>query len=107
MVEFMTTSYIRGLTWDNAIVIVDEFQNMSKHEINSVMTRIGKNSRVILAGDGSHQCDISKGPQSGAQHLIQTCGRHGGFATLQFGIEDIVRSQFVKDWIVASEEIAD
>ena len=104
LIEFMTTSYIRGITWDNAIIIVDEFQNMSKHEVDSVMTRVGKNSRIIVAGDGSHQCDISKGPQSGATYLINTAKRHGGFADIAFGVDDIVRSAFVKDWIIASEE---
>ena len=70
LIEFATTSYIRGLTWDNTIIIVDEFQNMSAHEINSIMTRVGNNSRIILAGDGTNQCDITKGPESGAQRLL-------------------------------------
>jgi phosphate starvation-inducible protein PhoH len=104
LIEFMTTSYVRGLTWDNAIIIVDEFQNMSKHEVDSIMTRVGKNSRIIVAGDGSHQCDISKGPQSGAQYLIKTAAKHGGFANIAFDVDDIVRSEFVKNWIIAGEE---
>ena len=59
LVEFMPTSFIRGLTWDNAIVLVDEGENMTFHEIDSVMTRLGENSRVIFTGD-MIQTDLDK-----------------------------------------------
>ena len=77
---------------------------MSAHEINSIMTRVGNNSRIILAGDGTNQCDITKGPESGAQRLIAIAKDLKSFSAINFTCEDIVRSEFVKNWIVANQK---
>lgn len=105
LIEFCTTSFVRGLTWDNAIVIVDEVQNMNFHEINSVMTRLGEGSRIILVGD-LVQTDLrrSKHDTTGIEQLIKIAGRMPQFTVIGFTQHDIVRSEFVKSWIVACEE---
>ncbi len=106
IVRFLTTSFIRGLTWDNAIVIVDEGQNMTFHEINSVMTRLGENSRIIFTGD-MLQTDLLKGSsaeRSGMERFIQIIKKMKEFTNVEFTRHDIVRSQFVKSWIIASED---
>lgn len=104
LLHFSTTSYVRSLTWDNAIIIADECQNMTFHEINSVMTRLGENSRIIFAGDAI-QTDINKkGEQSGIQRLISVRSKMKEFSVVQFTKYDIVRSKIVKSWIEATEE---
>lgn len=105
-VEFCTTSYVRGLTWDNAIVIVDEAQSATFHEINSVITRIGKNTRLIIAGD-IPQTDLRKKHEvGGMQDLITVAGNMNQFSVIEFTHHDIVRSEFVKSWIKACDELS-
>lgn len=108
VVKFMTTSHVRGLTFDNAIIIVDEFQSTTLHELNSVVTRVGRNSRLILCGDG-YQNDLhaKKGTEaSGFDTAMRIIRSMNMFDSIQFTHDDIVRSSFVRDWIIASEEIA-
>lgn len=107
-IEFMSTSFIRGLTWDNAIIVVDEGENMTFHEIDSIMTRVGENSRVIFTGD-LVQTDLDGSKRLGESGMADAleifCGMED-FECVQFSVHDIVRSDFVKSWIVASEEVA-
>lgn len=106
IIEFMPTSFIRGLNWNNAIVVVDEVQNLNFHEINSVLTRLGKDSRVILCGDYI-QSDLnkSKNDVTGMQKFLRVIQRmNHTFDYVRFTTNDIVRSEFVRDWIVALEE---
>lgn len=106
LIEFMTTSFIRGLTWDNAIVIVDEGENMTFHEIDSIMTRIGTNSRIIFAGDLKQtDLDGKKGNVTGMSDAIRVFSEMKDFECVQFNKHDIVRSDFVKSWITASETV--
>ena len=106
VVRFCTTSYVRGLTWDNAVVIVDEVQNMNFHEINSIVTRLGDSSRVILVGD-LRQNDLHnrRHDQSGIDSLIKVAEQMPAFGVVHFTKHDIVRSAFVKSWICTSEEV--
>ncbi len=108
VIEFMTTSFIRGLTWDNAVVIIDETQNMTFHEINSIMTRIGENTRIILTGD-TKQTDLNEGKKhlglEGMSQALRVFDHMDSFASVHFTKHDIVRSEFVKSWIVAVEHI--
>jgi len=107
LIEFMTTSFIRGLTWDNAIVIVDESENLTFHEINSVMTRIGDNTRVIIAGDITQtDLDGRKHGSTGIGDAMNVIGNMNHFETIQFSREDIIRSEFVRSWIIATESIS-
>lgn len=106
LVKFMTTSHVRGLTFNNAIIIVDEFQNTSRHEISSVVTRVGQNSRLIMCGDG-YQNDLhaKKGTEaSGFDFSLQVMKSVSDFDVVKFTHDDICRSDFVKQWIIASEQ---
>ena len=104
LIQFMPTSFVRGLTWDDAIVIVEECQNMTFHEINSIVTRLGKNSRIIFTGD-TNQTDL-RPVECGMDRLLKTIDNIQSFAMVEFGHNDIVRSDIVKSWIVAAEAAA-
>ena len=102
MVEFITTSFIRGTTLDNCIVIVDESQNLDGRELNTVITRIGKNSRLIFSGD-CKQSDFTdrQKEKNDIHHFISILRRMNDFAFIEFNEEDIVRSDLVKAYLVA------
>ena len=102
--EFMTTSFLRSITWNNAVVVVDEAQNMTFHELNSVMTRIGENTRVIVCGDLA-QTDLARNEKSGFGRFLRVVRRvPHQIDMVELTRDDIVRSAFVKAWIVACEE---
>jgi len=101
VIEFMTTSYVRGLTMDNSIVIVDECQNMNDMEINSIMTRIGKHSKIIFCGDFRQTDLYRKQDMSGLNKFISITKHMSTFKMLEFEITDIVRSNLVKEYILA------
>lgn len=103
-VEFHSTSFLRGVTWDNAVIILDEAQNMTFHEINTVLTRVGQNSRVIVTGD-TKQCDFDGTREhSGLPMFLEIIKDIKGFSVVEFTRADIVRSGFVRSWITASEQ---
>ena len=107
LIDFMVTSFVRGLTWDNAIVVVDEGENMTFHEIDSIMTRLGKNSRIIFTGDILQtDLDGKKHGTSGMADALRVFQEINDFECVEFNKHDIVRSDFVKSWIIASEETA-
>ena len=101
--EFMSTSFIRGITFDDAIIIVDEMQNCTEHELNSILTRVGKNTRVILCGD-TRQDDLKmtgkRHQESGMGVMLRIAKAMECFSTIEFKVEDIVRSGFVKQYII-------
>lgn len=105
LITFMTTSYVRGVTWDDAVVIVDECQNMTFHEMNSVITRVGDETNLIIVGD-KIQTDLyrSGNDTSGMEKFLQIAQRVDGFDEVVFTKHDIIRSAFVKAWICALEE---
>jgi phosphate starvation-inducible protein PhoH len=97
----MTTSFIRGLTLDNSIMIVDECQNMTDMELNSIMTRVGKKTKIIFCGD-FRQTDLYKRyDQSGLKKFMIITDMMPSAKTVEFDHEDIVRSKLVKEYIVA------
>ena len=105
LIEFMTTSFVRGLTWDNSIIIIDESQNLSWHEINSILTRVGQNTRVILTGD-LVQTDLARHHErSGMEKFLTVAEKMSDFGLIEFTKEDIVRSGFVRRWIEACEDL--
>ena len=97
LVHFMTTSYVRGVTLRNAVVIIDECQNMSFHELDSIITRVGENCRIIFCGD-FRQSDL---PKNGLKDFIRIVKVMDEFDFIDFEIKDIVRSDFVKNYITA------
>lgn len=103
-IEFETTSFVRGKTWNNAVIVLDESQNLSAHEIYSALTRVGKGSRVIICGDHK-QTDLKKN-ETGWNYLIRLIDKTSGiFDVVTFTNHDIVRSDFVKQIIIADSEL--
>ncbi len=102
-IRFESTSFIRGLTLDNCVILVDEMQNLNFHELDSVITRVGKNARVIMCGDylqSDFKYDDDKG---GIIKFLSIVERLKKFEIINFGWEDIVRSDFVRDYIMTKE----
>ena len=99
LVHFMTTSYIRGITLRDAVILIDECQNMTFHELDSIITRVGENCRVIFCGDFS-QSDLK---QNGMKEFFEILASMNRFDFIEFRVEDIVRSGFVKEYIIAKE----
>lgn len=97
LISFNTTSFIRGTTFNDSIVIVDECQNMTFHELDSIITRVGKNCKIIFCGD-FFQSDLQK--NSGISPFIDIVRHMNSFDFIEFGIEDIVRSDFVKHYLI-------
>jgi phosphate starvation-inducible PhoH-like protein/PhoH-like ATPase len=99
-VKFMSTSFIRGITINNAIVIVDECQNLNFHELDSIITRIGKNSKIIFCGDYT-QTDLTReNDKKGILNFMKILKSLSEFETVEFMIDDIVRSDFLKSYII-------
>lgn len=100
-IEFLPTSFIRGSTIKDAIIIVDEYQNLSGHELDSIMTRVGNNSRIIFCGDIS-QSDLTKETdRRGADKFEAIIERMVSFDMIDFMPSDIVRSGLVKEYLLA------
>jgi phosphate starvation-inducible PhoH-like protein len=99
-VTFWSTSFIRGTTLDNSIIIVDECQNLNFHELDSIITRVGDNSRIVFCGD-ARQSDLTKtNERNGILDFMKIIERMPEFETIEFGVDDIVRSGLVKSYIV-------
>jgi phosphate starvation-inducible protein PhoH and related proteins len=104
-IEFVTTSYLRGLTLDNCVVIVDEMQNMNFHELDTIITRCGINCRLIFLGDVT-QTDLTKNEEkAGLKKFMKIIEKLDGFDIIDFGVDDIVRSDKVKQYIIAKDKI--
>ena len=104
IVEFQTTSFLRGLTFTDSIIIFDEFQSATFHEIDTVLTRIGENCRFILCGD-FNQNDLSiKREKSGFQDAMRILENMDDVAEIRFTIDDVVRSGFVKEYLREKEK---
>jgi len=100
-VKFISTSFIRGMSFDDAIIIVDEIQNMNFEEIDTVMTRVGYRSKIIWCGD-YRQTDLKKAnDKSGLMKFFDIAQHMESFERIEFTVDDIVRSSLVKDYIVA------
>jgi phosphate starvation-inducible protein PhoH and related proteins len=107
MIDFITTSFIRGITLDNCIVVVDESQNMAAQELHSIMTRVGQNCRIIFAGD-TRQDDLTsvrKKEESGLTEFMRILRVMKSFDFVEFGEEDIVRSELVKEYIITRNKL--
>lgn len=108
MIEFMTSSFVRGLTFDNAIIIVDECQSMTYHELDTIITRVGESSKIVFCGD-TKQDDLSisknRADVSGLAHFLKVLNKIESFETIKFTSDDIVRSGLVKEYILAKEEL--
>ena len=100
-VSFWSTSFIRGTTFDNAILIIDEFQNLNFHELDSIITRVGENSKIIFCGDAT-QTDLTKtNEKNGIVDFMSILRKMPSFELVEFGVDDIVRSGIVKEYLLA------
>ena len=100
-ISFWSTSFIRGVTMDNCIVIVDEFSNLNFHELDSMITRIGEDSKIMLCGDIS-QSDLTKeNEKTGVADFIRILQAMREFTCVEFGLDDIVRSGLVKSYLIS------
>lgn len=98
-ISFMSTSYMRGLSFSNAIVIVDEAQNCSIAELHTVATRIGNNCRLIVIGDDAQQ-DYMRHESSGYKRFVDILSRLPSVETITFGPQDVVRSGFAREYLL-------
>ncbi len=103
IIQFETTSFVRGKTYDRAIMIVDEMQNLNFHELDSVMTRAGENCRLIFCGDYLQSDFHHEGERNGLAKFLNIIERMKDFSVVQFGWDDIVRSGIVRDYIMTKE----
>ena len=104
-IKFWSTSFLRGTTLDNSIVIVDEFQNCTAHELDSIITRVGENSKIMFCGDAS-QSDLQKSNErNGIVDFMNILRKMPSIDIIEFGVDDIVRSGLVKEYIIAKLEV--
>jgi phosphate starvation-inducible protein PhoH len=107
IIEFHSTSFLRGTTIDDSIILIDEAQNCRYQEIRTVLTRTGEHSRVIICGD-TKQDDLTSErykEASGLSDMMRVFNHMGNITTIQFGVDDIVRSGFVRDFIIAENAL--
>ena len=103
-ISFWSTSFIRGTTFDNAIIIVDEFQNLNFHELDSIITRVGENTKICFCGDAV-QSDLQKtNERNGIVDFMNILRKMPSFDMIEFEVDDIVRSGLVKEYIIAKRE---
>ena len=103
-IKFWSTSFLRGTTLDDAIIIVDEFQNLNFHELDSIITRVGENTKIVFCGDAS-QTDLTKtNERNGIVDFMKIIRAMPSFDMIEFGIDDIVRSGLVKEYLISKLE---
>tara|TARA_B100001059_G_scaffold1150_1_gene922 strand:- start:632 stop:1387 length:756 start_codon:yes stop_codon:yes gene_type:complete len=104
-ISFWSTSFIRGTTLDNAIVIVDEFQNLNYHELDSIITRVGENTKIMFCGDAT-QSDLTKqNERNGIADFMKILRVMPSVDLVEFGVDDIVRSGLCKEYLLAKLEL--
>ena len=97
---FLSTSFLRGLTFDNSIIIVDECQNLNFHELDTIITRVGQDSKIIFCGDFNQTDLIKTNDKNGIQDFFRIVQNMEEFNDVEFGIPDIVRSGFVRNYLI-------
>ena len=99
-ISFWSTSFLRGTTLDNAIVLVDEMQNLNFHELDSIITRLGVNTKIIFAGDAAQTDLLKTNERNGVLDFMKIIQGMDEFEMVEFGIQDIVRSGLVKSYLI-------
>lgn len=105
LIEFISTSFIRGVTLNDCIVIVDEIANMSLHELDSVITRVGKNCRILFCGDFRQSDFTREQEKSGLIDFMKIIKKMKSFVFIDFEEQDIVRSALVRDYIIQKDRL--
>ena len=104
-IDFWSTSIIRGTTLDRAIIIVDEFQNLNYHELDSIITRIGTDTKIMFCGDATQTDLIKQNERNGIHDFMQILRIMPSVDIIEFGVEDIVRSGLCKEYLLAKLEL--
>ena len=104
-ISFWSTSFIRGTTLDNAIIIVDEFQNLNFHELDSIITRIGQDCKIMCCGDATQSDLVKSAEKNGIADFMRILRTMPSMDIIEFGVEDIVRSGLCKEYLIAKMEL--
>ena len=104
-IKFWSTSFLRGTTLDNSIVIVDEFQNANFHELCSIITRIGENSKIMFCGDATQSDLIKTNEKNGVIDFMKILRTMPSIDIIEFGIDDVIRSGLVKEFLIAQHAL--
>jgi predicted ribonuclease YlaK len=104
-ISFWSTSFIRGTTLDKSIIIVDEFQNLNFHELDSIITRVGEDSKIMFCGDATQTDLVKTNEKNGIVDFMRIINVMPSFDTIEFGVEDIVRSGICKEYLIAKMEL--
>ena len=104
-ISFWSTSFLRGVTFDKAIIIVDEFQNLNFHELDSIMTRVGEDTKIMFCGDATQTDLLKQNERNGIHDFMRVLRLMSSVDIIEFGVEDIVRSGLVKEYILAKMEL--
>jgi phosphate starvation-inducible protein PhoH len=104
-ISFWSTSFIRGTTLDNAIIIVDEFQNLNFHELDSIITRVGEDSKIMFCGDATQSDLVKTAEKNGIIDFMRILNVMPSVDVIEFGVEDIVRSGLCKEYLIAKAEL--
>jgi predicted ribonuclease YlaK len=104
-ISFWSTSFIRGTTLDKSIIIVDEFANLNGHELDSIITRVGVDSKIMFCGDATQSDLIKMNERNGIVDFMKILRVMPSFDIIEFGIEDVVRSGIVKEYLTAKYEL--
>jgi predicted ribonuclease YlaK len=102
---FLSTSFLRGLTFDNSIIIVDECQNLNFHELDTITTRVGQDSKIIYCGDFSQTDLLKQNERNGLHDFLRILEEMQEFNCTEFNIGDIVRSGFVKNYLIQKTKL--
>ena len=104
-ISFWSTSFIRGTTLDNCIIIVDEFQNANFHELCSIITRAGENTKILFCGDATQSDLIKTNEKDGVIDFMKILRTMPSFNIIEFGVDDVIRSGLVKEFIIAKHSL--
>ena len=104
-ISFWSTSFIRGTTLDNAIILIDEMQNLNFHELDSIITRVGQDSKIIFCGDVRQSDLIKTHERNGIIDFMRIIETMDEFATVEFQLEDIVRSGLVRSYLISKTNL--
>jgi len=104
-ISFWSTSFIRGTTFDNAIILIDEMQNLNFHELDSIITRVGQDSKIIFCGDVRQSDLVKTHERNGIIDFMRIIETMEEFATVEFQLEDIVRSGLVRSYLISKTNL--
>ena len=104
-ISFWSTSFIRGTTLDNCIIIVDELENLNFHELDSIITRVGENTKILFCGDASQSDLVRQNEKNGVVDFMKILRQMPSFDIIEFEVADVIRSGLIKEYIITKMEL--